>query len=282
MLAFNRKVLTFVIVIVVSFGALAICTEHVNAASVATIAEDTSIEFTSETFNNLEYIKFKPNHSGELILHMYLRIDEEEGYDWCEMSPMYKVYIKKDGIYKEIGHLDNSCGCGPVLNKDKIYYIKILDSSIDAEEVLELNAEIIRAKDGGYKRSKAKSMRYDSYLGVHTGDGYFTYYDGADDWYKIKLKKGKTVKLQIYQRSVYKSGKYSVTVYKGKKKIKTYKFSATKSSHRTKTLKLKKGTYYIKVKRLSKQFNMLYSVGIMKPSVNWGHGEYEDAVPDEE
>lgn len=114
-------------------------------------------------------------------------------------------------------------------------------------------------KKAAYKRSKARTIRLnDQIYNVYTPG------EKASRWYKIRIKSTK----KRYELSLGKdtvSGGYQYVIYqKGRKKpIRTVK---VKSNSNAKMVKLpkKKGTYYIKISKLSKKTNGAYEIGYYK------------------
>lgn len=111
-------------------------------------------------------------------------------------------------------------------------------------------------KDYAYKRSKAKKISLNQ-----EKENLYTSAEKASRWYKV-IVKSSTKKKELTCGKDTVSGGYKFTIYKkGKKKpIKTVK---VKSNANAKTVKLpkKKGTYNIKVSKLTKNTNGTYMIG---------------------
>ena len=113
-----------------------------------------------------------------------------------------------------------------------------------------------KSKKVAYKKSKAKKIKLDGQT-----SNIYTTGEKTSRWYKISITSTKKKRiLNLGKNTV--SGGYKFTIYKkGKKKaIKTIK---VKGNANAKTAKMpkKKGTYYIRISKLTKKTNGTYEIG---------------------
>lgn len=106
-------------------------------------------------------------------------------------------------------------------------------------------------KDASYKKSKAKNVK-------DIREDIYTEEESAPRWYKVNVKSTKK-KRQLWFAKESTGGGFKFVIYKKgqKKAIKTVK--VTKDGYSIATLK-KKGTYYIKVSKLTKKTNGRYVI----------------------
>ncbi len=262
MVVLKRKLTISFIIMAMILGIMAVSTDTSSAASTKTLVDGTNYIKTIEECNNTNYFKFTAKHTG--LVWMYMSDMEYEKYinSYCNSV---LLYTKVDGKYKYIGPVRMN----PMVTKGKTYYIKVKlkdSASKKTDEQVRLSVETgYTLPDGGSKTSTAKKMLFNTFDTM----GYMTYYDGANDWYKFSLNSKKKVKVQVHLYTVARDGKFSVTIYKGTKKIKTQTFAAKSDSNKTITYTLKKGTYRVKVRRLNKSLNTIYDIGVIDPVKSW-------------
>lgn len=117
-------------------------------------------------------------------------------------------------------------------------------------------SKITVKKKVSYKKSKAKNIKFnDRTYNLYTKG------EKAARWYKIATKSTKKRRELSFGKDT-AAGGYKFTVYKKGKK-KPIKIIKVKSNNDWKTLKLpkKKGTYYIKVSKLTRDTNGVYEIG---------------------
>lgn len=111
-------------------------------------------------------------------------------------------------------------------------------------------------KKFSYKKSKAKKIGLNKEI-----SNIYTTGEKAARWYKVTLTSTKKKRMLNLGKDTV-SGGYKFTIYsKGKKKIlKTIKVTGNANA-RTARLPKKKGTYYIKISKLTKKTNGTYEIG---------------------
>ena len=113
-----------------------------------------------------------------------------------------------------------------------------------------------KSKNVAYKKSKAKKIKLDGQT-----SNIYTTGEKTSRWYKISITSTKKKRiLNLGKNTV--SGGYKFTIYKkGKKKaIKTIKVTGNANAKIAKMPK-KKGTYYIRISKLTKKTNGPYEIG---------------------
>lgn len=113
-----------------------------------------------------------------------------------------------------------------------------------------------KSKKVAYKKSKAKKIKLDGQT-----SNIYTTGEKTSRWYKISITSTKKKRiLNLGKNTV--SGGYKFTIYKkGKKKaIKTIKVTGNANAKIAKMPK-KKGTYYIRISKLTKKTNGTYEIG---------------------
>ena len=113
-----------------------------------------------------------------------------------------------------------------------------------------------KSKKVAYKKSKAKKIKLDGQT-----SNIYTTGEETSRWYKISITSTKKKRiLNLGKNTV--SGGYKFTIYKkGKKKaIKTIKVTGNANAKTAKMPK-KKGTYYIRISKLTKKTNGTYEIG---------------------
>ena len=113
-----------------------------------------------------------------------------------------------------------------------------------------------KSKNVAYKKSKAKKIKLDGQT-----SNIYTTGEKTSRWYKISITSTKKKRiLNLGKNTV--SGGYKFTIYKkGKKKaIKTIKVTGNANAKIAKMPK-KKGTYYIRISKLTKKTNGTYEIG---------------------
>lgn len=113
-----------------------------------------------------------------------------------------------------------------------------------------------KKKNAAYKKSKAKKIKLDGQT-----SNIYTIGEKAARWYKVSITSTKKKRILNLGKDTV-SGGYKFTIYpKGKKKaIKTIKVTGNANAKTAKMPK-KKGTYYIKVSKLTKKTNGTYEIG---------------------
>lgn len=113
-----------------------------------------------------------------------------------------------------------------------------------------------KSKKAAYKKSKAKKIKLDGQI-----SNIYTTGEKTSRWYKVSITSTKKKRiLNLGKNTV--SGGYKFTIYKkGKKKaIKTIKVTGNANAKIAKMPK-KKGTYYIRIAKLTKKTNGTYEIG---------------------
>ncbi len=244
----QSRMTVVLVAMLVMFGIMIASTSYSHAATEMLITDGQTI--TQDEIKDVDYFKFKAKESGSV----FFSIDSS-----YENSG---VYIKENGKYKKITKGD---GQFFYITKGKYYYVKYTGLQL-LEPSTEVYIDTYDWKDGGAKKSKAKSVRFNKYPEDMTG--YMTYYNKSNDWYKFKITKTQKVNLQVLCTANQPKcvAKNTATLYKGSKKL------ASKTFRKNSILfakKLKPGTYYLKVKRGSKLNNMRFGVTLCKSNYKW-------------
>lgn len=113
-----------------------------------------------------------------------------------------------------------------------------------------------KSKKVSYKKSKAKAIKFNKEI-----NNIYTTSEKAARWYKVSVTSTKKKRILNLGKDTV-SGGYKFTIYqKGKKKaIKTMKVIGNANARIAKLPK-KKGTYYIKISKLTKKTNGTYEIG---------------------
>lgn len=113
-----------------------------------------------------------------------------------------------------------------------------------------------KSKNVSYKKSKAKNIKFNREI-----SNIYTTGEKAARWYRVNITSTKKRRILNLGKDTV-SGGYKFTIYqKGKKKaIKTIKVTGNANAKIAKLPK-KKGTYYIKMSKLTKKTNGTYEIG---------------------
>ena len=132
-------------------------------------------------------------------------------------------------------------------------YRLVLKASTDQVNTMGIEKTYYNKKKIAYKKSKAKKI---------TAENIYTTKEKAPRWYKTMVKSNKNRKSLKITTGINEGG-FKFTIYQkgNKKSVKTLKVSG-KRYDATKIVKLpkKKGTYYIKVSKLTKKTNGYYEI----------------------
>lgn len=172
----------------------------------------------------------------------YAHIDKEENGTWKRLDNTVKI---------DPNSYDDDFVHGLKAGKYRLV-IKAPTSQLNAVSY----TKSTRSKNVAYKKSKAKKIKFN---GETTN--LYTTGESASRWYKISITSTKKRKsLELGKDTV--SGGYRFVIYKNgqKKAIKTVKVTGNANAKRVKLPK-KKGTYYIKISKLTKKTNGVYEIG---------------------
>lgn len=194
------------------------------------------------------YHSFSLKKRSETVLNVFSQYKNEG-----KVSAKIEKYV--NGKWTKIGYTAN------VQNRSKDDMVYGLDAgkyrvglTIPKGQIVRVTYDkYSRTKKFAYKKSQAKNLKYDE-------DNIYTQDEKAARWYKVSVKTTKH-KSRIWLAKDSVGGGFKFSVYqKGKKKaIKIVKVK--KNEKYTKiTLPKKKGTYYVKVSKLTKKTNGTYMV----------------------
>lgn len=193
------------------------------------------------------WFKIKATKTGELVINV-----DEYGYDTdivrMTLCNNKKKAVSEEEYYNSSHYLYKTAKFG--VQKGKTYYLKVTEGSGEFSECCTygIKYSITRRTDRSIsKKTKAKKItgKATKTLFVATGKT-------STDWYKFTVKNNNFPKIQIDTTNL-KSGTITVTAYKGKTKLSSYKQNML---NKKKTVQLfghwkmsPKGTYYIKISK---------------------------------